>query len=43
MIAELLLAEGTSEETPLVRLAVEIDDKGALELCFGENHRWPPL
>lgn len=43
MLAEFVLAEGACEEASLVRLAVEIDDEGALELCFGEDHGLCPI
>ena len=42
-LAELVLAEGAREESPLVELAVEIDDEGAFKLCLGKNHYPSPV
>ena len=38
VIGELLLAERAREETAIVLAALDVDDEGALELGFGEDH-----
>jgi hypothetical protein len=43
MLAKLILTKGACEEAALVRLAVEINDEGALEPSFGEDHDQFPL